>query len=378
MVAFYMAWARRDFSKTAINKAGGSLKQLESLSSAEYDRCLEIVNNWRACHNFPLNTFQVGLRRRARLIDRTALVAQRIKRLPSIRRKLEIQGNMTLSQMQDLGGCRAVVRNIAQVKKLTSGYLAGFGNHELARFDDYISAPRVSGYRGIHLIYKYKSEKNAHYNDLRIEMQLRSQMQHIWATAVETVDTFTRQALKSSIGQPDWLRFFALMSSAIAVAEKSPLVPGTPSKSELITELSEVSGRLDVRRRFGAFPAVLQIIEEEAKASDHFFLLVLDPDRGQLDIQSFKQTEAETASAAYLEAEKRVETASPQQVVLVSVNSVAALRRAYPNYFLDSGNFLNLLDSALSGRPMRAPPMPRTPRPKQDAELPPLLRLMLE
>jgi hypothetical protein len=38
------------------------------------------------------------------------------------------------------------------------------------------------------------------YNDLKIEMQLRSQYQHAWATAVETVGTFIGQALKSSIG----------------------------------------------------------------------------------------------------------------------------------------------------------------------------------
>ena len=203
----------------------------------------------------------MSLRHRARNLDRTALVAQRIKRLPSIIRKLELLDWMTLAQMQDIGGCRAVLRNIAHVKKLMLGYQAGYGVHKLVRCDDYIETPRKSGYRGVHLVYKYQSDGiGAPYNDQQIEMQLRSQMQHIWATAVETVDTFTRQALKSSLGQPDWLRFFALMSSAIAIAERSPLVPGTPQEgSALIAELRAVATRLDVERRFGAFPTVIKI-----------------------------------------------------------------------------------------------------------------------
>jgi hypothetical protein len=97
-----------------------------------------------------------------------------------------------------------------------------------------------------------------------------------------------------------------------------------------------------------------------------------------LDVRSFKKGQAEAASEAYLEAEKQIEPKSPQQVVLVSVNSVAALRRAFPNYFLDSRNFLTLLDAALSGRPLKAPPMPRAPKSKAHQDLPPLLKLMLE
>jgi hypothetical protein len=62
--------------------------------------------------------------------------------------------------------------------------------------------------------------------------------------------------------------------------------------------------------------------------------------------------------------------------MLVSVNSVAALRRAYPNYFSDSRNFLALLDAALTGRPTRAPPMPRAPKSKRNEDIPPLLKLM--
>lgn len=76
--------------------------------------------------------------------------------------------------------------------------------HELEAVDDYIADPRSSGYRGTHLIYRYFSDRVETYNGLRVEVQLRSHLQHAWATAVETVGTFLKQALKASQGHEQW------------------------------------------------------------------------------------------------------------------------------------------------------------------------------
>jgi hypothetical protein len=55
----------------------------------KYEAALEIINNWRSSHSYPLNTFQMNLRRAATAIDADALIAQRIKRLSSISHKLD-------------------------------------------------------------------------------------------------------------------------------------------------------------------------------------------------------------------------------------------------------------------------------------------------
>ena len=177
----------------------------------EYFTALDIINNWRSSHNFPLNTFHIGLKRRARIIDPVAVTAQRIKRLASIEAKLARFPTMTLSQMQDIGGCRAIVSTAHGVAKLCESYAESELKHIKHQTDNYIDAPKDSGYRGVHLIYRYHSDRRQDYNSLKIEMQLRSQLQHAWATAVETVGAFVRQALKSSVGEQEWLRFFALM-----------------------------------------------------------------------------------------------------------------------------------------------------------------------
>ena len=131
--------------------------------------------------------------------------------------------------MQDIGGCRSIVRNVAQVRKIVANYEKSDIKHKVFQTDDYIDKPKESGYRGVHLIFKYFSDKNETYNGLKIEVQVRSNLQHAWATAVETTGTFIGQALKSSQGEADWLRFFCLMGSAIAIRENTNPVPDTPT-----------------------------------------------------------------------------------------------------------------------------------------------------
>src|ERR1700690_3451494 len=109
-----MAWTKPQFSRSQVDDAG---KVLTS-ASQDYLKMFDaqaVINNWRSSHAFPLNTFQNGLRQRAKLVDSNSLVAQRIKRLSSIEAKLRRFSNMKLSQMQDIGGCRAIVATSAKV-----------------------------------------------------------------------------------------------------------------------------------------------------------------------------------------------------------------------------------------------------------------------
>ena len=341
-----MAWATPQYTKREVDQAGRVLVD-GAASPYEYELALPVINNWRSSHSFPLNTFQVTLRHKARQFDPGALIAQRIKRLSSIGLKLGRFNTMKLSQMQDIGGCRAVVKDVLAVKHLANLYRDSSIKHKLDNEDNYISDPKPSGYRGVHLIYRYYSDKKTTYNGLKIEMQLRSPLQHAWATAVETVGTFVQQALKSSQGEEEWLRFFALMGTAIANRERSPIVPGTPSdKKELVRELRQAARSLNVVRRLATYGATLKTLEEPGIEGAHFFLLALDPEAQTVTITGFKAHELEKAANEYLATERALASTSGD-VVLVSVESIAALRRAYPNYFLDTSVFIETLQNAL-------------------------------
>lgn len=342
-----MAWTVPRYSRADVDKAGATL--IDKAATAEdLEHALVVINNWRSSHSFPLNTFQVGLRQRAWEVSRQSLVAQRIKRLSSIELKLRRFDWLRLSEMQDIGGCRAVVSSVRRVDRLVRSYRESDVKHRLVDQDDYIRNPKRSGYRGIHLIYAYRSDRKRTYNRLKIEMQFRTRLQHAWATAVETVGTFIEQALKASRGEKEWLRFFALAGSVFAIREGTPLIPETPTnEAELIGELRHYVQELDVEARLHAYGAALRTLEDPSARRARYFLLELDPGARRVSVTGYRSNELRQASREYLAAERKLKPVPGADAVLVSVESLAALRRAYPNYFLDTDVFLNALNRAM-------------------------------
>lgn len=341
-----MSWATPQYSKSQVNRAGDILvADLRSHSDVQW--ALGVVNNWRASHSFPLNTMQMYLRGKANQVDDGPLIAQRIKRLSSIELKLVNQPGMRLSRMQDIGGCRAVVSNVAAVRNVRDQYKGSRIKHQLVKEDDYIAHPKTSGYRGIHRVYKYYSDRTSTYNGLQIEIQIRSQLQHAWATAVETVGTFLQQSLKASQGSDDWLRFFALMGSAIASIEHEPIVPGTPDNArELVREVRACSKSLDVARKLRAYSSTIRTLDESDLRNAHYFLLELRPSEGRVTVTAYTKAQLPEATEDYMQVERAL-SGPGDEAVLVSVESLSILRRAYPNYFLDTGVFLETLEQVL-------------------------------
>lgn len=346
-----MAWATPQNAKNQVDMAGKIIVRGDTDvgwyfdNMDEYFRALSVVNNWRSSHNFPLNTIQNGLRRRAQKIDSNALIAQRIKRLPAITAKLARFPTMQLGQMQDIGGCRAVVENVEMVNALLANSRQSRSKHEIVRVTDYMAKPRYSGYRGVHVIYRYKSDLSPAYNGLAIETQLRSSMQHSWATAVETVGTFIKRALKSSQGEEEWLRFFALMGTEMAFREGTSPVPGTPiDRTELVAELKSHVHQLDVVRQLATFGATLQEVAQPGSSNPHFYLLELDPSADTTKITGFSKDQQEKATDQYLAVEKTLKDRPGTEAVLVSVDSIDLLRKAYPNYFLDTKVFVKIVE----------------------------------
>lgn len=341
-----MAWTVPTYSREQVTEAGTTLVATGA-APADRELAVKVTNNWRSSHAFPLNTFQINLRRVARNVDSDATVAQRLKRLPSIVSKLERLKWLTLAEMQDLGGCRAVLSDVEQARAVADYYLEESSiRHTHVQQDDYVRNPKRSGYRSIHLIYAYQSDRNEIYNGLKIEMQLRSRLQHAWATAVETVGAFTRQALKSSAGERDWLRFFQLISSALAMREETPLVPGMPTESrELIDELTPLARKLRVTERLAGYSRAMRIIED-MKGESPFVILELDTVRSILVVEDFNNQP--DAAEAYAASELAAAGTPGMDVVLVRVESIDALRSAYPNYFADTSVFVDALNDTMA------------------------------
>lgn len=336
-----MAFVEPKYTKGQVNRAGNILLSPEAYSFEERIWADMVLANWRACHGYPINTFQALLRQRLKAIDKNAIVAQRMKRAPSIILKLQRFGGMNLARMQDIGGLRAVVSSVARVRKLETEYRSSKFKHVLVSSKDYIAEPKADGYRGVHLIYRYSNSRAPAYEGLSLELQVRTRLQHAWATAVETMGTFLGQALKSGQGEQEWRGFFSKASAALAIIEKSPPVPGFVqcSAAAVFAQVAQTERELHVLDKLNGFAIAADRITT-VRGQGAYHLVVLDSENRTVKIRPYPIARLEQANIDYAEIEKRTKAGDPIEAVLVSAGPVDALRKAYPNYFLDTQAFV--------------------------------------
>lgn len=338
-----MAWVTPQYSKKKVMKAGSALFD-DQASDETFEEALLILNNWRSSHSYPVNTFQASLRSKLKSLGIKGIVAQRLKRIPSIVAKLERFPGMSLARMQDIGGLRAVVPSIKSVYRLRESYFQSKWDHILVSEYDYIQEPKDSGYRGIHLVYRYNNRKGdaKAYEGLQLEIQIRNEVQHAWATAVETAGVFLNQALKSSVGNARWLEFFQYASSSFALMEDCEVLLAHRhlSKLELLKATIDLANELEVIDKLNVYNSIVEELHHTQDEKTHYYLMELNSQTRNVSVNGYSREELPKATNEYLEREKASKDNDNIQIVLVAAQSVAALKKAYPNYFLDTGRFV--------------------------------------
>jgi (p)ppGpp synthase/HD superfamily hydrolase len=133
------------YSRSYINRIGDVIVD-DSSTAEELESALETLSDWRALHLYPMNTFQATLRKRVNAVDPDGIVAQRLKRTPTIIDKLKNrQKSLNLGQMQDIGRLRAIVNSVENVRTIEKMFVHSPAKHLLKRTYDYIAEPRESG-----------------------------------------------------------------------------------------------------------------------------------------------------------------------------------------------------------------------------------------
>lgn len=340
-----MNWKMPEHSKSQVVKAGKTIKN----PSATADACriaLKVIDNWRASHAFPLQIFYCNLSRKYKNTE--YIIAQRLKRLNSIVAKLEREPTMSLWTMHDLGGCRVIVPTINEIYFVINQLKESRIRHILRREYDYISTPKPSGYRSYHMVYEYRSDKKTIYNrNMLIEIQIRTRLQHLWATAVEAMGLLTHQSLKSSQGETLVLRFFELCSSILAMLENTPIVPtATPTdKTAILAEIKEIDAKSHLLHMLRACKVAVENLNAKVRPRKGYYILILNYDTRRLSFKYYQTRQVEKANADYNSIENQA--ADNIDAVLVSVDSFTTLKAAYPNYFSDIEEFVSIIEHEL-------------------------------
>ena len=330
------------YSKMQVGRAGKTLVSPLS-SSEEQASALATVNYWREIH---AEALQRALEDTERLdsVDSDVLVAGRIKKLATIVDKLNRPGAPSdLQTMYDIAGCRLVVPDMAALDRVCedlSGLLA-FDAPKTSRHD-YIAHPKPSGYRGRHVILHYCDLECGH--KLFVEVQVRTVLQHAWATAVEMHDVAVKSRLKfNEIDNPEG-RFFKKAALLIAQMEA-----GENIDARTIQDVS--AGRLELPRAFSvietlkaAYDAVCFLPGEAGGNAHDYFLVDFIVDEQTLELTKLNSV---AALSAYF-AEEESDRDGSRDLVLTRGASQERLAKLYPNYFGDISDFVRLVEKHLN------------------------------
>ncbi len=330
-------------SKGMVNRAGKALVE-PGIASHDLVTAENVINQWRALHVAPLNSVMMTLKNHAKKVDPTHITGQRLKRLPSIRLKLEQTPNMQLARMVDIAGGRAIMKDVLRVYQLAAQLIAARSKN-VSLLKDYIKEPKASGYRGIHLRSEYSSKVNPECNGLLVELQIRTKLQHIWATGVETVGAIINSPLKSNVGPEEWKTFFKIVSAGLAAhesGEDSP--PSRRAPGEVGAMLRQIDAKLNAVSQLMAFGHAIKVVDEQNKDRRHkAFLLHFKPAEGKVETRGYLGEDMALAMIDYQKWEKASAPDLGENVVLVDVGSIDNLRKAYPNYFADTAQLCTIV-----------------------------------
>lgn len=323
-------------SKRRIDKIGDSLKKGEPLNEETYQQLLD----WRNGFLKTLDYYHQKLKAKLDQ-DEVISLSRRLKRIDSIQIKLKRFETMRLSTLQDIAGLRVVLRESEELSRFFATLRGLQTRHKLKRLDDYHNNPKEDGYRGMHLVYHAEDSG-------MVEIQLRTELEHIWATAVETYGTLQNTSFKTGGGDDKWKEFFALLSSYFAMKENCKPVAAHQklSQKQIRSRLKKSMKSLKVIERLNASTNSVEVAvskHNESGRKGKYALLELNLKKQQTNVELFTKKDANEAIQIYTQREMETRGDSSVNVVLVNIEDLKNIERSYPNYFLNTKKLLEIL-----------------------------------
>jgi putative GTP pyrophosphokinase len=185
-----------DLSKSQIDRLGDRLRKDEHLDSD-----LELLDAFRSS----FGDAQAAVVQKLRELGLNP-VGRIAKTTPSIVGKLK-RGRLKLTRIQDIAGCRIIVENIAEQDRVVALLIAEFPTNRVV---DRREKPS-HGYRAVHIIVETGGKS--------VEIQVRTQLQHLWASFSEETADAIDHSIKYGGGPSGFHDRLQEMSDRVARAE---------------------------------------------------------------------------------------------------------------------------------------------------------------
>lgn len=295
------------------------------------ENTLNLLQTYRISHKDALSDVFNILCHCSKQIRNDAIVTYRIKRIESIIGKLDRYPKMQFDRMWDIAGCRCILKSDSDVYRLYEKLKTKL---YIRKVKDYIKEAQPEGYRSLHLFVSKTIS-----DDKIIEVQLRNQNHHNWATLVEITDFLFDERLKECESNSELLRFHFLLSQKNILSEKEKCeIFKIIKKYNYLEKLSSVFTRnyLSVRKQW---------MNIEGKINQTFFLIEAKKDEPPKIDSFYSFTEAE---AEYF---NRFKISSNSNIVLTNIQkaSYKQVSIAYSNYILTVHQFIDDCFDMLEG-----------------------------
>ncbi len=296
-------------SRKQANAAGEILKELrDQQNSEEYGKQISILNTWRHQHEEPA---QIFFKKLVGIINKypNAMATYRLKRKESILKKLyRSNGNFELGAMDDIAGCRVIVNSVSEVYEVYNEILnlKKAKEIDIKKTKDYIKNPEESGYRSLHIIVKQTLTQEDIDRQYRIELQIRTKLQHYWSTAVEAMSEIDNVEYKDptliskgNIRIQSCLQFFKVISELFDCCENDDA--RSKSKEKFVNSVrtndnfKEIIEDLKAARN----SVTINMQKNSAQGGEGLYLLELSRETQELTIHSYTMDCVEKAITNY-------------------------------------------------------------------------------
>jgi len=200
----------------------------------------------------------------------------------------------------------------------------------------------------LHVIYKYNFPSDIERHNLRIELQISTKLQHLWATAIEVIDITEKQSIKFGTGAEDWHNFFAIVSSLFALKENSKVFEEhiNLSRQELKDKFIEFDMKLKPIEKLKNITHLATNIPAKLNKKTKYCLIILDTEKNEINIIEYSDKNESDAYIKYAEIEQDIMKNNLSQIALLAhADNIKKLKEGYRVYFLDVKDFIIELEN---------------------------------
>jgi ppGpp synthetase/RelA/SpoT-type nucleotidyltranferase len=340
-------------TKSKIDRAGIALAKDSFRNVEEMVELEDVFDEYRKSHLEPLSETTLELQKWLNEYGHDYYIAQRLKRKPQIIRKLN-RLSVRLTQLQDIGGCRIIVEKNELVDQIISFLKSKIESTEelkLVRITDYREKGRdITGYRSVHLLLERSGKK--------LELQLRSRIQHYWAESIERTSVIYGRHLKESEGDERVISYFQKLSDAFFEIE-SGRTPSVRFRLEIDVakkEAEEIIRKHSLSKAIDSHvneDIILTLTEKERRSTSPInnWIIVFDWSSGKFVSWDIVGKTPDEAIKAYVHYENQFPAEKHFEVVLIGSSHVATVRKTHSHYFgiEDYEKILENLDESIEG-----------------------------